>query len=121
MRDYNAKELALKIGKELGIVFTYDKYLDQYSYEKNKMKIKLSTGHWSCDSVNDGEFFKEGDPCIHLGFENIKAWSGEGRACNTVEEAIAFYRAKLDKYFTVKPKQIAEKAYGHLEQMSFAF
>ena len=121
MKDYNAKDIAKKIGKALGITFEYNKHLDQYEYVKNKLELTLNTGHWSCDSINDGEFFKEGDPCIHLGFYNRKAWSGEGHACNTIAEAIAYYRERLDKYFQPVLKAPAEKKYQPFEQLSFAF
>ena len=128
MKDFDAKKVAKEIEKLLGIKFEYNAHLEQYKYTKGKLSITMSTGHYSCDSANDGAYFKKGDPLIHAGYENKETLSGGGRPCNTVSEAVNYYHNILEEYPVsrkAKPKIKSEaeesKSVDPFEQLTFAF
>lgn len=123
MKDFDAKIVATEIEKLLGIKFEYNTHLEQYKYTKGALSITMSTGHFACDSVNNGAYFKKGDPLIHAGYENKKTWSGGGRPCQTVSEAVNYFHNILTDYPVTnkaKPKEPELKT-DDVGQIMFAF
>lgn len=109
MKDFDAKKVAMEMEKLLGIKFEYNKHLEQYKYTKGTLSITMSTGHFSCDSVNDGAYFKKGDPLIHAGYYDRKAMSGGGRPCQRVSEAINYFHNILQEYPVTKKAKAKPK------------
>jgi len=92
--EMTLKQLAAYIGEQTGLLFIPDtrfhgEYSEYIAYYTSKLFFTLGLDYFeTCDEDN-------GKPFISVGWENKKEMSGGDAPCDTLEDAIDYFRSAI--------------------------
>lgn len=79
------EEIAGYIGEKIGLTFEYNSFFDEYQARYKGIIFDLNLSTYSATGI----------PFISVGYENKKEHSGGGRPCDSIEEAIRYFKNKI--------------------------
>ena len=93
-REMSLKQIASYVSERTGLTFIpdtrYHRAFDEYiAYYKSTLFFTLGLGNYKTYDERDGQ------PFISVGYDNKKELSGGGAPCDTLEEAIEYFKYRI--------------------------
>jgi len=94
--DMSLKEIAAYIGNKAGLNFIpdtryYGEFNEYIAYYTSKAFFTIGISHYT--TLDD----RHGKPFLSVGYENKKDQSGSGRPCDSLEEAIGYFKSYTER------------------------
>ena len=87
-------DMVQKVSDAIGISFTYNSWFDEYMAKLKKQKLELSLCYSTYTATD-----RIGQRFISVGYSTKQGdHAGGGRPCDTIEEAIKYFKAILERY-----------------------
>lgn len=90
--DITDTEAALIVGDAIGMTFKYSDLFEEWEAVRGMLKLSLEYSHYSL-SDNQNLF-------LGVGYENKHDHSGGGRPCDSIDEAIRYFKGILQNATT---------------------